>query len=346
MYRYKIAPLYSYNIPYPHWRGMHIQNATHFIGDGTAIPITIQTASEVFPHFEESLRWWHLHGTTLALTETDINFRKLRSIGIYQMTALSTNPRISQWEAVLRPANQYPPKPRPSLDVKMLKALHHKAFISDPVLNNQSTIIKVDETSISLTIPSTNPQYIAKICQTIYDGPDTSELDESIGRINRALNKLEEAICLFLGHRNPKIPTSCPKSYTLGKHRSELIRYRNDNKDTIPPDLAATIQIIDDRIVDWRNTIAHHVTSYDAPMITDKLPISADQNIQIAQEIKHLPQPNVMINKNNDPIKMTPNVFNTIETEIIDAYATIAIYAMPDFLRRLRISLSSNHPFQ
>lgn len=301
--------------------------------------VTIRGTEEPdeFPLVSEKLGWWHEHRARVRIGEYKSSGR-FEPIGLYHIDALTRNGDEFAWEAIFRIVGRFDYGNRLNLNVAMRKAWaesFHRWVVQS---RSAGTSMSSDYNSVTITMVGTNAVPSDAIhFKTIFKGPNTSGLDESIGRIERALRDLEGEICLNVGHISLSRMTDCPEKFTLGRH-CKLLRKAHP-KDSCPADselhsaLHRAICLVEDKILDWRNDFAHGLPSFDARVVRDGFLGDFDEKTNTFTSTENIPQPLMFIRHKEKDLELTPEILIQIEKDIIEAWSIFSVFNVTKYAK-------------
>ena len=288
--------------------------------------------TDKFPLVSETLGWWHEHRARVLIVERNLSGRgRHRIIGWYHIDALAIDNDNCVWMATFRIIGRFDYGNRLNLNATMMKAWTEAYHRLDEQSRSAGISVTSDSDSVTLTAVGTNsvPSGIVHF-KTVYRGPDTSGLYESIGRIEMALRMLEGEICLYVGHislGNSNM-TDCPKRHTFGQHCDLLSKAHTNCSCPADSELHRAISLVKGKSLAWRNGFAHGLPAFDAPIVLDSGLGDFDEKTNTFTKITNVPQPLYLIRVNDEALELTPETLIQIENDIIDAWSIITFFNM------------------
>lgn len=290
--------------------------------------VTIRGTEEPdeFPLISEKLGWWHEHRAKVRIGEYRSSGR-FQPIGLYHIDALARNNDKFVWEATLRITGNFDYGNRLNLNAAMLKAWTEAYRRLDAQSHSAEISVSSDDNSVTVTMAAPNAVPSGEFhFKQIFKGPDTSGLDESIGRIERLLRELEGAICLYVGHISPDDMTDCPKGLTFGQHSALLYKVHTNCSCPADSELHKAISLVKGKIHTWRNDFAHGLPAIDARLVLSYSSSDFDKETNTFTSIINVPQPSLFIRVNGKNLELTPKRLMRIEKEIIYAWSIITVF--------------------
>lgn len=289
--------------------------------------------ADEFPLVSETLGWWYKHRAQVLIVEGNPPGRS-KLIGRYHIDALDKDNDKFVWEATFRIIDRFDYGNRLNLTATMQKAWTEE-FYRWAVRSIAEISVSSDYNSVTFTVCTNSAPSATFHIKTIFNGPDTSGLYESIGRIEMVLRELEGEICLSLGHI-PSLTTDCPQEFTLGKH-CRYLRKAHTNcscpASELHSELESVIRLVEDKILAWRNGFAHGLLSFDAPVVRNSGLGDFDEKTNTFTSSENVPQPLLFIRHKEKNLELTPETLIQIEKEIIDAWSIIKLFNMKKYAK-------------
>lgn len=334
MYIYHIVPNGPIEIPSPISNQTTYRTEDPLSASASILMLSVDAKNGSFPHYDEPYLWWFEHQTIIDIKEIDPHFSPKTYIGIYTINNIEVHKNTSKIKVILRSTTDHQSRLRLNLDAQLVRARDYKLQTLQHNFITDIQSLYAGPNTFQFNLPSEYSNFESQEQHALYSGPDTSQIDEAIGRIIRALAALEESMCSYLNHKKSKSDIICPtKRPSLSSHIREMKTSAEENPNT-NPEISAAIQALDTKIRNWRNTIAHSVIRYNQTPKTHKA-MSADGTIQKIFNEHSFPTPGLMLRTETQGIILTIDNLTEFESEIIATYATIYAHA------QLRINKTS-----